>query len=189
MRSTAGRSPARLLGGALVVVAGIGLAAPPAAATLTSDDIGCDASTDITGADGRTYQIDAGDAEATVPTDGTAAWRGSIGTATHDHVGEVKLEVGPWWEIELGSWGPSENASGATSAEGDLELPSFLDEVPAGKYRLTGFHQGAEGGCAGEMVVEIDETPFSNIAGVSGLLGTGFFGALLLISALARKRA
>jgi hypothetical protein len=172
----------------MIALAGIGLTVSPASARLTSNEIGCDASAEITGGDGRTYQIDAADDEATVPTDGTAAWRGSLGTATHDHSGEVRLEVGPWWDVELGSWGPSANAANETSAEGILDLPTFLGEVPAGRYKLTGFHQGAEGGCAGEMVVEVEETAFSNIAGFSGLLGTGFFGALLLVSALARKR-
>lgn len=172
-----------------MAVAAAGVAAPPATALLTSNEIGCDASTDITGGDGRTYHIDATDEEGNVPADGTAAWRGSLAIATHDHTGEVRLVVGPWWDIVLGSWGPSANAAGEISAQGTLELPSFLEEVPAGRYKLTGFHQGTEGGCAGEMEVELERAAFSNIAGVSGLVGTGFFGALLLVSALARKRA
>ncbi len=171
-----------------MAVAAAGVAAPPATALLTSNEIGCDASTDITGADGRTYHIEATDKEAKVPTDGTAAWRGSLTTATHDHSGEVRLVVGRW-DIVLGSWGPSANAAGETSAQGTLELPSFLEEVPAGRYKLTGFHRGTEGGCAGKMEVELERAAFSNIAGVSGLVGTGFFAALLLVSALARKRA
>lgn len=189
MRSTAAHVWGRLVAGMLLALAAIGAVASPAAAVLTSNDVGCEASADITAADGRTVSIDAEDAEATVPTDGTAAWQGSLATATHDHAGEVRLEVGPWWDVELGRWGPSANAAGETSADGTLELASYLGEVPAGRYKMTGFHQGVEGGCAGEMTVEIEGTPFSNIAGISGLVGTGFFGALLLVSALARKRA
>lgn len=187
MRSTTGRLRSRSVLGLVLVLVGIGSMTTPAAALLTSNDIGCEASTDITGADGERYHIDARDAEAKVPRNGTAEWRGSLSTATHDHVGEVRLQVGPG-SFEVGRWGPSANTASVTTAQGSLELPSFLEEAPAGKYKLTGFHQGTEGGCAGEIEVEVEGTPFSNIAGVSGLLGTGFFGVLLLASAVARKR-
>ncbi len=171
----------------VLAIAGVTAMAPPAGALLTSNEIGCDASTDITGEDGQRYHIDARDADATVPRNGTADWRGSLTTATHDHVGEVRLAVGSW-DFGVGSWGPSANTASETSAQGSLELPSFLDDVPAGRYKLTGFHRGTEGTCVGEMEVEVEGTAFSNIAGISGLLGTGFFGALLLVSALARNR-
>lgn len=172
----------------VLIAASIASTAPPAAAAYTGpNEIGCDASVDITGGDGRRYHIDDEAESAKVPRNGTAEWRGSLTTATHDHFGDVRLQVGSF-SYELGRWGPSANTASETSAQGSLELPSFLEEVPAGRYKLTGFHQGTEGRCVGEMEVEVEGTPFSNIAGISGLLGTGFFGALLLVSAMARTR-
>ncbi len=166
----------------------VGLTAPPAGAVFTRDDVGCSGSADITGPDGATYHVDANDAEAKVPGAGSASWRGGLTTVTHDHQGEMRLHVGPAWEIQVAAWGPSPNATNQSAAQGVMELPSSLEEVPVGRYKLTGFHQGVEGGCAGEAVVEVEGRAFSNIAGISGIAGTVIFAALLAVAARPKIR-
>ena len=185
-RATFGRPGRRLLGSVTGLAAGValvGLTASPAAAVLTENGIGCSGSADITAGDGTTYHVDANDTEAKVPRSGTAAWRGAVATVTHDHKGEVSLEVGPFWDVQIGAWGPSANTANVSSAQGVTELPSALAEVPTGKYKLTGYHTGKEGGCAGEAVVEVEGGAFSNIAGISGIAGTVLFTALLALAA------
>ncbi len=175
-----------------LVVPGVGVglvlcSAVPADAVLTENEVGCTGSADVTGGDGRTYHLDAADTTAAVPREGRAAWRGALGTVTHDHHGEVRLEVGPF-SHEIGSWGPSPNAGNQSEASGVMDLPSFMADVPTGKYKLTGTHSGTEGGCAGEVVVEVEGTPFSNVASVAGPVGTLLFGALLAFAARPKIR-
>lgn len=180
----------RRLGWLAVPGLGVGFllcSAGPSAAVLTSNDVGCTGSADVIGGDGRTYHLDAADATATVPREGQASWRGALGTVTHDHHGEVRLEVGPF-SHEIGSWGPSPNTANQSSASGEMDVPSFMADVPTGRYKLSGTHSGAEGGCAGEVVVEVEGTPFSNVASVAGPVGTLLFGALLAFAARPKTR-
>ena len=154
----------------------------------TENGIGCSGSADITAEDGATYHVDAGATDVKVPRSGTVSWRGALATVTHDHSGKVSLEVGPFWDVQIGAWGPSANTANLSSAQGVTELPSSLADVPAGKYKLTGYHTGKEGGCAGEAVVEVEGTAFANIAGISGIAGTGLFAALLALAARGKTR-
>ena len=166
----------------------LGLSASPAAAVLTENGIGCSGSADVTAGDGATFHVDANDTEVKVPRSGTASWRGALTTVTHDHSGKVSLEVGPLWDVQIGAWGPSANTANKSEAQGVTQLPSSLGEVPAGRYKLTGYHTGKEGGCAGEAVVEVEGNAFANIAGISGIAGTGIFAALLALAARGKTR-
>lgn len=178
----------RFLTGLLLVPLLALLPAGPAGAVITSDTVGCTGQADINSADGNVYRIDAGDDEAKVPREGSAAWQGGLSTVTHDHRGEVNLEL-PLGDVELGSWGPSPNAEGRAAAKGVKELPAVLKELPAGRYKVRGYHEGNEGGCTGHVVVEIDDFAFSNIAGVVGIGGTVLFAVLLALAARPRTRA
>ncbi len=162
--------------------------AGPAGAVLTSDTVGCSGSATITSTDGTAYQVDVGDEEAKVPREGSAAWQGGLSTVTHDHRGEVNLEL-PLGDVELGSWGPSANTEGKASASGAKELPSVLRDLPAGRYKVRGYHEGNEGGCTGHVTVEIDDFAFTNVAGVAGIGGTVLFAGLLAYAARPRTVA
>ena len=169
----------RLAGPALVAVLLCGIAAP-AAAEFSENTIGCAGSAVITSDDGETYEVDAEDETVEVPRDGEAAWEGSISTVTHNHSGEVVLEVGPFGEVPLGDWGPSENADDESSASGVKELPAILEQVPAGSYDVSGFHEGDEGRCAGSVTVEIDGSPFDTPLGIANAVLTILTGILLV---------
>ncbi|MDQ1445633.1 MAG: hypothetical protein QOI20_2097 [Acidimicrobiaceae bacterium] len=159
--------------------------AAPAAAVFTENQIGCQGSAVITADDGKTTSVDAKDASVKLPGSGAAKWSGAITTTTHNHSGEVKLKLAVF-DIGLGSWGPSKNAGNASTASGTKKIPSALKQVPVGKYVLSGFHRGDEGGCAGHMTVELDGSPTSNAAGIVSLAGTVLTGALMALAAMAR---
>jgi hypothetical protein len=156
----------------------------PAGAEFGENSIGCSGRALVTDDEGETYDIDAEDSEVVVPRSGSAQWEGSIETVTHNHSGEVVLEVGPM-SVGLGDWGPSENDNDEASANGVKEIPEILEQVPAGKYDVSGFHQGDEGRCAGAVTVEVDGSPFDTIAGVVNAGLTLLTGALLLIAMFA----
>jgi hypothetical protein len=139
----------------MVVVAVLVLlgGAAPAAAEFTTNEIGCAGSAVITGDDGSTVTVDAADAKATVPSGGSAAYQGSVGTVTHHHSGSIDVAVGPA-SVELGSWSSANDGNESTKA-GTKELPAALGDLPPGKYELTGSHQGDEGRCAGRMTLEV----------------------------------
>ncbi|MGH9190387.1 MAG: hypothetical protein ACRD0Q_10210 [Acidimicrobiales bacterium] len=163
------------------------LSAAPAHAEIATNTLGCEGSAEITGGDGAIYRIDANDESAVVPRQGTASYSGRVATTTHDHRGEVRLALGSF-DVVVGSWGPTANASGANSAQGVVDLPSFLEQVPAGQYRLSGFHQGAEGRCDGEVTVEVQGGAFANAAGMAGIAGTVIAAAFLAYAARPRLR-
>ena len=110
-----------------------------------------------------------------------------MATATHDHHGAVRLEVGAL-DVVVGEWGPDANRAGVTSAHGTIAIPSFLAQVPSGRYKLTGFHQGAEGRCDGEVMVDVGEGALANFAGWAGIGGTVLAAALLGYAARPRPR-
>lgn len=159
--------------------------AAPAGATFDENTIGCAGSATITDDDGATYDIDADDDRVVVPRVGSAAWQGSIATVTHNHSGEVRLELGPA-SVTVGEWGPAENAGDKSSASGTQELPEALANVPTGRYDVSGFHQGDEGRCSGSVTVEFEGSPFDTPIGVvtAGLtLLTGLLTVLALVAA------
>lgn len=154
----------------------------PAGAELTENTIGCAGSAVITDDDGATTSVDAEDDSVTLAGNGSAAYVGSVATVTHNHVGEINLEVGPA-SIQLGSW-ESENDGDENEKRGTKELPSAIGDVPPGKYDVNGFHQGDEGRCAGHVTVEITgsilASPISAASVGLGLLAllAFLFGAL-----------
>lgn len=172
--------------GGLVLLALVGLLtvgpARPAAAELTENTIGCAGSAVVTDEDGGTTTVDAEDSTATLAGNGEAAYVGSVSTTTHDHFGEINLEVGPA-SIQIGSW-ESANEDDENEKRGTKELPSAVGDVPPGKYDVNGFHQGDEGRCAGHVTVEITGSILgSPISAASVALGAIFlllflFGAL-----------
>ena len=157
------------------------LLAAPAGAEFDDNSIGCSGSAVITDDDGETTTINADDSKVTVPTSGSAAWEGSIGTVTHNHFGVVNLEVGPT-SIELGGWGVSENDDDEDRASGTKELPSMLGGVPPGLYAVSGFHQGDEGRCSGAVTVEVEGNPLTHPAGAGAAVGTVVTGGLLALA-------
>lgn len=163
------------------------LSAAPAHAEMATNTLGCEGSAEITGSDGATYRIDAADKSAVVPRTGSASYSGRVATTTHDHRGEVRLALGAF-DVVVGSWGPTANTSDANSARGVVELPSFLEQVPPGQYRLSGFHQGTEGRCDGEVTVEVEGGALANAAGIAGIAGTVIAAAFLAYAARPRLR-
>jgi hypothetical protein len=139
--------------------------ASPAAAEFTENTIGCAGNATITDKNGQTYEVDANDKTATLPRTGTAQYSGQISTVTHNHRGQIVIEVGPV-KTALGKWGPRPNSSNQNSKAGTKKLPSFLEQVPAGKYEVSGFHQGNEGRCAGRITVSIAGNAFDTPAGI-----------------------
>ena len=162
---------------AMVVIAG------PAAAEFTTNEIGCAGSAVVTNNDGDTYTVDADDSTVEVPRTGSADWEGSTQTVTHNHTGEVAVDLG-FTGITIGDWA-SENAGDASSSSGVTELPAILRQVPTGKYDVSGFHDGDEGRCAGSVVVEIDGSPFDTVVGILNLVLTLLTAALLGFSMVA----
>ncbi len=176
---------AAVIGGLLAGAAVVWLAAP-AGATFTSNTVGCAGSATITAKNGKSYQINANDAEVKVPKDGSAAWDGSTTTVTHDHSGSVQLAIA-FWDFTIGRWGPSRNAGNESARKGTKEIPSFVAQAPPGKYVVSGRHQGAEGGCSGRVTVEIEGSIISNPAGVVSLAGTLASAAGLAVAARAKR--
>jgi hypothetical protein len=166
-----------------VLFATLLLTAAPAAAKFTENKIGCKGSAVITDDQGKTTSITAEDDDVKVPTKGSAAWEGAVTTTTHNHFGEVKLKLG-FIKIALGDWGKSSNANDNNSAKGVKKIPSAVEQLPAGKYVVEGFHQGDEGRCAGKVTVELDASATSNPVGIVSLAGTVLTGALLVFSAM-----
>lgn len=180
----------RRRGAILGLLMGVGVAAmvataSPAAAELTTNELGCAGRATISGGDGDPVEVTSEDAEVTVPREGTIAWEGSIEEVTHNHFGEVVLEVG-MINVPVGDWGPSENSADVASASGSTDIPGVLAQVPPGRYVVSGFHQGDEGRCAGTVIVEIGGSPLSTPLGLVAVAGT-FVSALgLLFAAVAR---
>jgi hypothetical protein len=128
-----------------------------ASTTITEDDIGCSGSADITSDDGEKTHIDAEDAEATVPREGTVRWRGVTDEAVHNHEGEIVVDTG-LSDIPIDDWG-SENAKDETEKRGRKQLPEVLKYLPPGTYLVTGSHSGDEGSCAGEIEITLEGGP------------------------------
>lgn len=169
----------RRLGGFFLIFGFVAIwSAAPAGAQFTENTIGCKGSAVLTGDDGSTTNVNAEDASVVLPSSGEAAYDGSVATITHNHFGEINLEVGPA-TIQLGDW-KGKNDTNKDAKSGTKELPSALGDVPPGKYDVNGFHQGDEGRCAGKMTVEIAGSLLSNpiSAGSTGI------GALALLAFL-----
>jgi len=180
----------RRVGRAVVVVGFVLLvsAAAPAAAVIDPPNaIGCAGSAVIT--DGtKNYSVDATDTTVRVPREGTAAYNGSISTVTHDHSGSVDLKVATVM-IQVGSWGPSKNASNAAQSAGTKVLPAALKNVPPGRYDVYGSHSGSEGRCSGHVTVDVVGSPLSSPfgMGVAVLSAVSALGLLLALKAVPAK--
>lgn len=170
----------RALAAAVIGMSAFVVLTTPAAAEFTENEIGCAGSARITSDDGKTYDIDATDKTAVVPREGSAAWDGTVSTVTHDHSGEIAIQIGPVKQ-KIDDWGPSPNDGDEPSKSDVKEIPSFFAQVPSGKYELSGFHQGNEGRCAGKITVEIDGGPFDTPIGLgtAALSVLGLAGFLL----------
>jgi hypothetical protein len=156
-------------------------------ATITKNEIGCAGSAEIV--DGsKTYQLDANDSEVKVPRKGTINWEGSIETVTHNHSGEVTINV-LGFSVSAGSWGPSQNASSASHLAGEKPIPSIMELVPPGKYAVEGFHKGDEGECAGKLTIDVAGSALSNPASIVAILGTIVSGVGLALAAVAKVKA
>lgn len=176
----------RRLGGFLVLLALLVIAsAAPAAAELTENSIGCKGTAVIHGDDGSTTSVSADDATVTLPTAGDADYEGSVATVTHNHFGEINLEVGPG-TIELGSW-KGRNDTDQSSKSGTKQLASALADVPPGRYDVSGFHQGDEGRCAGHLTVEVAGSLFSSPISASST-GLGALALIALVFGVLRGR-
>lgn len=172
--SRRGRWVARLIAGAAVGVGSVLAMAGPAAASFSTNTIGCAGSATIqgTGSDaGKTVTINATDSKATLLREGEANWQGSITTTTHNHSGKVYIDLG-WFDVTAGSWGPSKNASNQNSKSGVTKLPSALKWVPPGDYRIAGHHTGDEGECAGSIDIRLNGSIVGNPVGIAAIIGT-----------------
>jgi hypothetical protein len=157
----------------------------PAGAEFTENTIGCSGSAVLTDPGGTIWPITAVDAEAKVPREGTASWQGSISTVTHNHRGDVALEIG-FWDVTIRSWGPSPNSRDENARMGRIEIPSIVRQVPPGKYVVSGFHEGDEGACAGQVVIDVQGSPFTTAAGIVSLAGTVLSGAAVAVAGRAK---
>jgi len=175
----------RVAAGGAVAAAALVASSSPAGAVFTTNTVGCSGSAVITSPDGETYEGDARDVSVEVPREGVAAWEGSINPVTHNHFGEVNLAVGPL-DVQLGKWGPSENADDEASSSGTKEIPTIMQYALPGEYVVSGFHQGDEGGCSGFVVVAVDVSPFSTPTGVGALVFTVLSGALMVGAGIAK---
>ena len=176
-------STALLVGAPLFVFA----AAAPAGAVFTENTIGCSGSAVLTAKNGTTYNANANATTIKVPRDGSANYQGSITTTTHNHKGEIDLEIGPF-KIPVASWGPRPNDSNQNSKDGVKDIPSAFAQIPAGKYRLSGFHEGKEGRCAGWVNAEVTGSPLSTPTGIVALALTVVSGAGLAAAAMASAK-
>jgi len=148
------------------------LGATPAGAEITYDTIGCTGSATVTGDDGTAVTVDAAATAVKIPRGDDASWKAASNKVTHDHTGSVDLELGPL-SINLGRWGPTGNDQNESTTEGLRDLPAVVRQFPSVKWKLTGFHKGIEGQCAGEITVEVEGSAASTAAaGVASLAGT-----------------
>jgi hypothetical protein len=162
------------------ILASLAIGATPAGAELTTNEIGCAGSAVITTDDGEQVTVNAEDDTVSLPAGAReAVWQGSVATVTHDHSGQIEVAVGPT-NIQVGSWS-SPNAGNAPDANGTKKLPSALDNLPPGKYEVSGFHEGKEGRCEGRATIEVDGSIVgSPISAVSVVLAV--VGLLLLLA-------
>ena len=157
----------------------------PALATFTENTAGCQGSATITGGDGKTYTVNAADATATVPREGTVSWRGSTTKVVKNHSGYIAIKIGPA-TFDINTWG-SPNKKGSTSKAGTREMPKELKWAPPGEYLVTGAHAGKGGKCAGSILITVQGSPFSTAGGIVALAGTVVFALLTALSGLAKK--
>lgn len=171
----------------LMLAAALGfvlVGAGPAQATFTENDIGCAGSADIVDGD-KTYRVDAADSTAKVPRQGTAHYEGTLDTVTHDHSGEVNINI-LGFKVNAGSWGPSKNALSLPEKKGEKEIPSIMNIAPPGKYVVDGFHKGNEGGCAGNITVDVQGSPLSSPFAIASILGTLVSGLAMALGAVTK---
>lgn len=160
-----------LIGGAIVIASGA-----PALATIRETGIHCSGNAVIT--DGtKTYNINAANATATIPYSGKAAWQGSVAPATHDHSGEVFVDLG-FIDAVVGEWAsPNEKSESARSGVKEYDLPSW---VPPFQLRIGGSHTGKEGSCSGEVLVNLDGDWKTDPAALIVLAATAATGIVMV---------
>ncbi len=170
----------------LLCAAGLVVAlAGTAGATIRNSGITCTGSASITNDDGKVYPVSGTDAKATVPRNGVATYTGAVRPATHDHQGEVVIDLG-LVKIRPGTWGPSQNKGNGSTKTGTYQLPAAFKYVPPGEYTVSGFHAGKEGRCEGEVVIDVEGTLVDNPVGLVSLAVTGVSAAALLSAGWAR---
>lgn len=175
------RRAALLAGVAAAVVALSVPLAAPAGAVLTHDGLGCGATASVQTEGGKSIYVDGADAEVRLPRRGDVYWAGTVTKPAHRETGSLELRLG-FWEVPVGTWGPSANPTDQLRREGSRPLPGFLRVVPPGRYVLTGTHRAAEGSCTGHLTVVVAGSAVSNLAAVAGaglaaLFGLGFVRA------------
>ena len=156
------------------------LQARPAHATFTENEIGCRASAIIRDEDGKTTRVNAQDAKATLPREGTVRWTGSTAEPVHNHSGEIGLDLG-LDTVPIESWGSANNKDETAKSDRE-EIPAVLKYLPPGKYLIAGSHSGDEGSCAGEIEVTLEGGTIDTVWKVGGVALTVLMG-LGLISA------
>lgn len=173
----------RLFGAAILAGAIVILSGAPALATLKQNGIRCTGSALITGEKGKTYSIDANDATATLPLSGSAAWKGSVSPATHDHKGEVFVDLG-FKDIVVGDWASkNEKSKTANSGVKKYDIPSW---VPPFELRVGGTHAGKEGSCTGSILVKLIGDRATNTAVLAINAGLIAAAGLLVTSGLSK---
>ena len=170
---------------AAMVSAGAVLAFPASAgAVVNVVGMTCAGSAVITGTDGKTYPVNATDVQADIPRGGSAAYTGSTNPVSHNHSGQVKVQIGPA-KVKIYSWS-GRNDSNKPSSSGVREMPD-LKQAPPGKYKLTGFHSAAEGSCSGHITLILKGGLLSTTAGKAAVAGTLVTAAGLAGAAMASK--
>ena len=173
----------------LALVGAVALAGP-AGATIDSSTGGmtCQGQASITPKGGAPYTIVATQASAHVPREaGPVQYSGSTSPISHNHHGQVKVELGPVG-VTIYRWA-SPNDGNKAADSGTAKYPSAMKNAPPGIYRVTGFHQAKEGGCSGHMDITIDGNSLTSPAGAGAAAGTVVTGGLMLAAGLARKGA
>ncbi|MEA2717948.1 MAG: hypothetical protein QOI99_2265 [Actinomycetota bacterium] len=152
----------------------------PAGAEMTHDTIGCSGTATVTGDDGSAVTVDAAATSVKIPRGDSAAWKAASNKVTHDHSGSVDLALGPL-SINLGRWGPTGNDGDKSTVGGLKELPAVVRLFPSVRWKVSGRHKGTEGGCEGEITVEVEgSTASTAAAGAAALAGTAAAAAGLV---------
>ena len=173
-----------VLGAGLVAVAI--LATPEVAgATIDHNTIGCAGQAVITPNKGAPFTANATQSEVHLPRKGgPLQYTGSVTTITHNHHGYVALRVG-LWHIHVYEWSGA-NRSNKSSDTGTRAYPKALNNLPPGKYYLTGGHFAPEGSCTGHMTVVIGGSVLGTPAGLAAAIGTVIFAVLTLGAGIPR---
>ena len=175
---------ARLIAAGAVAAGGVLVFPVSAGAVVSGSGMTCSGNAVITGSDGKTYRIDASDSKADIPRGGSAAYTGQTSPVSHNHGGQIKVQIGPS-KVKIYSWS-GKNDSNKPGSAGVREMPD-LKQAPPGKYELTGFHKAAEGSCSGHITLILKGGLVSTTAGKVAVAGTLLTAAGMVGAAVAKK--